>query len=156
MKQFEERSNFSAACAEAVITTAPTVMNALRGEMRARRPAELSVPQFRALIYLQRHFDAMVSEVAEHLGLALSTTSKLVDGLVKREYVKRTISEEDRRRARLIVTVRGEAALESARVETRAWMAKRLSSLTPEEQEAVSVAMRSLYRVFHGDQEERE
>jgi len=155
MKPFDKRSNSSNACAEAVMTTVPAVMSAFRAEMRARRPAELSVPQFRTLIFLQRHPDTTVSEVAEHLGLALSTTSKLIDGLVKRAYITRVTSTEDRRRAHLALTAHGESALEETRAEARARMAERLSSLTTEEQEAITVAMRALYRVFRG-QEEKE
>lgn len=138
------------------MTTVPAVMSVFRAEMRAGRPAELSVPQFRTLIYLQRHPGATLSGVAEHLGLALSTVSKLVDGLFKRDFVTRETSAEDRRRARLALTRHGEAMLEGARAGAQARLAERLSALSLAEQEAVLIAMRALYRVFDRGTDEQE
>ncbi|MHB9023301.1 MAG: MarR family winged helix-turn-helix transcriptional regulator [Armatimonadota bacterium] len=123
-------------------------MHAFRAEMRAGRPAELSLSQFRSLIFLRFHAGASVSDVAAHLGLALSTTSQLIDGLLKSEYVTREIATADRRRATLTLTEHGTVILESIRAKAQARMEERMADLTAEERQAVYLAMEALQRVF--------
>jgi DNA-binding MarR family transcriptional regulator len=151
MEHFALRSNDLTAepgCAELVMLAVPAIMSAFKREMRARRPEELSVPQFRTLIFLQRHAGATVSDVAGHLGLALSTTSQLIDGLLKRQYMLREVSQRDRRCATLSLTAEGNTMLEDVRARVHAWMDERLASLTPEEREALRVAMPALNAIF--------
>ncbi|HEX2950695.1 MAG TPA: helix-turn-helix domain-containing protein, partial [Armatimonadota bacterium] len=93
MKQLASQSNvaisFEEDTATLIMQVIPLVKQVFRKEMRKNRPADLSVPQFRALIFINKHADVSISDVAEHLGLALSTTSKLIDGLMSRQYIKR-------------------------------------------------------------------
>lgn len=159
MEHFVLRSNPEAAdlgCAELVMMAVPLIMTAFKTEMRARRPTELSVPQFRMLIYLQRHAGARVSDVAEHLGLALSTTSQLIDGLLKRQYVLRETSTRDRRCATLSLTEQGNAMLVDVRARVHAWMDEKLAVLSPEEREALRVAMPALQAIFRRPSENEE
>ena len=58
-------------CARQVLEIVPLVMAAIRTEIRTHRGSELSVPQFRVLIFLNRHAGASLSDIAEHLGLTL-------------------------------------------------------------------------------------
>ena len=152
MKQFQEKdaSGHARSCAALVMETVPLVMSVLRAEMRARRPEDISIPQFRTLIFLSHHAGDSLSEVAEHLGLTLSTTSKLIDGLVKRALVTRTIAAEDRRRIELALTEQGAHSLQAVRTGAQARMEETLSTLTPEEQTAVELAMRALRGRFRG------
>jgi len=55
-----------------------------------------------------------MSEVSARVGLALSSTTGLIDRLVERRLVERARSESDRRTVRVTVTTRGRRALESA------------------------------------------
>lgn len=135
-------------CAALVIASVPAVMHAFRTEMRAGRPAEMSLSQFRALLYLRRHAGASVSDVAAHLDLALSTTSQLIDGLLKSDYVLREIASGDRRRATLNLTAYGTTTLEAIRAQAQARMEERLTALRPDERQAVGIAMQALHRVF--------
>lgn len=151
MELFDTRSDGELSiqeCAELVIASVPAVMSTFRAEMRAGRPTELSLPQFRTLIHLQFRATLSISEIAEHLGLALSTTSQLVDGLVKRGYMTRESAADDRRRAVITLTEDGRAMLESVRAKALARMAERLSDLSATERQAVAEAMRALGRVF--------
>ncbi len=136
------------ACAEEVLAVVPSIMSTFRTEMRAHRPTELSLPQFRVLIFLNRHVGASVSAVAEHVGLALSSTSQLLDGLMKRGYVTRDTAAADRRRATLSLTTLGQATLESARVHARARVEEHLSLLSEDERRAVTASMLALARAF--------
>ena len=76
-------------CARQILEIVPMVMRAIRTEIRSHRGSELSVPQFRVLIFLNRHEGASLSDIAEHLGLTLPSTSKMIDGLVARNMVTR-------------------------------------------------------------------
>src|SRR5215472_3469611 len=102
-------SSDAEACAAQIMETVPLVMRTLRTEMRRRRPADLSVPQFRALAFVRRHPGASLSEVAEHLGLTLPATSTLIDHLVARELVRRAPNPDNRRRLVLTLTADGQA-----------------------------------------------
>ena len=54
--------------AEVVLDTVPATMRAIRGHMREGREEGVSVPQFRALLYVGRNPGTDLSSLAEHLG----------------------------------------------------------------------------------------
>jgi DNA-binding MarR family transcriptional regulator len=58
----------------------------------------LSVPQFRALGFVHRHAGSSLSEVADHIGLTLPAMSRLIDGLVELQLMRRQSQSADRRR----------------------------------------------------------
>ncbi|MGH2504870.1 MAG: MarR family winged helix-turn-helix transcriptional regulator, partial [Ktedonobacterales bacterium] len=74
----EPSGDDSAPLAAALMEVAPLVMREIRTRMRQSRGAGLSVPQFRALGYLRRHPGCSLTEVADHLGLSVPATSRLV------------------------------------------------------------------------------
>jgi DNA-binding MarR family transcriptional regulator len=82
---------------------------------RRHRTADLSVPQFRTLAFIDRNVDASLSDVAEHIGLTLPSMSKIVEGLVTRKLVTRQTHPVDRRRMTLALTARGQNAASLAR-----------------------------------------
>ena len=115
--------------------------------MRRRTLPDLTVPQFRTLNYLQNHPGASLSDVAESQGLTLPSASKLVQKLVAQKVVVRRAAQ-DRRRVDLSLTEKGLAALSTARVETRQYLADSLQSLTSDELATVGEALRILDRAF--------
>lgn len=135
-----------------MLEVVPLVMRVIRAEMRSRRAADLSVPQFRALAFLSRCEGASLSDVAEHIGLTLPSISKMVDGLVTRGLVARRPSAGDRRRVALALTPQGEAVLEAARRGTQARLAEMLTALTAEERAVIARAMHTLRQVFASGQ----
>ncbi|HEX8169030.1 MAG TPA: MarR family transcriptional regulator [Thermoanaerobaculia bacterium] len=54
-----------------------------------------------------------MSDISERLGLALSSTTGVVDRLVERRLVERARPESDRRTVRVVLTTRGRRALET-------------------------------------------
>jgi DNA-binding MarR family transcriptional regulator len=54
--------------------------------------------------------EAPLSEIIDQLGVSKQAAGALVDTLVMRGYLERSIDPEDRRRLRLALTARGEAA----------------------------------------------
>ncbi len=140
-------------CANEVFEVTPLVMRTIRQSMRGHGAHDLSVPQFRALAYLDRHAGASLSDVAEHVGLTLSSVSRLVDGLVTRGLLVREASTADRRYLTLQLTPAGEGLLAVARQATRQDLADLVSPLSPSEQALVTQAMHLLRTVFAGSVE---
>lgn len=137
--------------ASAVMETVLLLMQTIRVEMRGHRPAGLSVPQMRVLTFIRGNDGASLSSAAEHVGVALSSMSKLVDGLVARELVTRTAAPEDRRRVILRLTTAGHATLAQSHDATLTRLAERLDHLTPDEQNNVFQAMNTLTKLFTDD-----
>ena len=135
-------------CAHEVLETVPMVMRFIRGQVRRRRLAGLSLPQFRALIFLNRVKDSSLSAVAGHLGLTPPAASRLINGLVTSRLVKRQTVSTNRRQIALTLTARGRVTLEKVRGEIRLQLAGWLRTLSVPEQKNVQRAMRTLHRVF--------
>lgn len=138
-------------CAHEVLDVVPLVMRTIRAEMRSHRAADLSVPQFRVLVFLARSDGASLSDVAAHLGLTPPTTSVMVDGLVSRGLVARQANPDDRRRITLGLTATGQAAMASAQQITRNRLAERLAELPDAERLAIVQAMQTLRPIFTSD-----
>ncbi len=135
-------------CAKVILEVAPLVMRAIRTEMRRHRGPELSVPQFRILTYLNRNEGASLSQAAEHIGLALPTMSKMIEGAVSRGLASRLAHPSDRRRVALSLTAEGRKTLDRARRATEAQMTSWLQRLSDGEKRTVLEAMRILGPVF--------
>src|SRR3954470_18241138 len=101
-------------CAEDVMSTLPPVVWYMRRQMRGNRGG-LSMPQFRALVRIQSEPRVSISDIADHLALSLSATSRLISGLVQRQYLAREIAPVDRRQTHVILTPKGAAVLQAAR-----------------------------------------
>jgi DNA-binding MarR family transcriptional regulator len=139
-------------CATELMETAPRIVQAIRVEMRRGRGADLSIPQFRTLRFIQVNPDSSLSHLADYLGLTLPSVSKLVDGLVKQELVTRRESASDRRKLTLVLTNSGESIVNSSRAGARANLAKLLAGLSEKELERVHSALETLKPLF-GPQE---
>ncbi|MGA2642766.1 MAG: MarR family winged helix-turn-helix transcriptional regulator [Spirochaetia bacterium] len=135
-------------CAREVLDVVPTVMRFIRTEMRSHRALELSVPQFRSLVYIERAAGTSLLGVAEQLGLTSPSACKLIDGLANRGMLTRGESPGDRRRVTLEITARGAQALASARRESQQSLSRLLGALDGEDLSAVTRAMSALRRVF--------
>jgi len=134
--------------ARSLLDVTPAVQRVIRAETRRHRAAGLSVPQFRALGFLARRPGASLSAVADFLGLALPTTSKLIDGLVLRCMATRETRPGDRRCVTLALTADGRAAWESARKATQADLARHLAGLSAAECAVVVRALDLLRPLF--------
>ena len=134
--------------ASLIMEVVPLVMSYIRTEMRNQRLPGLSIPQFRSLIYLYRHEDASLSQVAEHLGLQLPTTSKTIDALVTRKLVIRSEYPEDRRRISLKLSATGLEELKRSRHITEARLIEKMNILTAEQQSGIAISLATLRTLF--------
>jgi DNA-binding MarR family transcriptional regulator len=140
--------NARTACDCEILETVPLVMRFIREQVRRHRTAGLSLPQFRALVFLGRTKNSSLSAAAEHLGLSLPAMSRLINGLVEDRLVERQPVSTNRRQVALTLTACGRATLEKARGQIRLCLADSLQSLSAPEQKTVQRAMRALHKVF--------
>jgi len=136
-------------CAMAVLSTIPEIMQGIRYEVRRQRAPGLSVPQFRALIFIYHHGGASLSQVAEHVGLSRPSMSKMIEGLVRKGHVGRQPHPGDRRRLRLDLTPEGRSTLSAALRGARQRLAETLRPLRPCDRAIVVEALKTLRQAFH-------
>ena len=141
------------ATAAELLEVIPRIMRVVRGQMRRHRAKGLSVPEFRALGFLSRTTGASLSDLADHLGIALPSASKLVDGLVERKLVTRRVVRADRRRLALAVTQRGRGIWRASLASTEAYLASLLSARSDAERATIVRAMRALRPLFISERE---
>ncbi|HEX3357573.1 MAG TPA: MarR family transcriptional regulator [Tepidisphaeraceae bacterium] len=134
-------------CVEEVMAAVPPVLWFMRRHMRSNR-GNLSIPQFRALARTRREPSVSISAISEHLGTSLSTTSRVVSGLVQRKLLMRDVSPTDRRQVGLTITEKGRSILEAARGVTRRQLKSVFRSVAPEDQDVLIHAMQILRDIF--------
>ena len=135
-------------CADDVLDVIPLIMRSIRAEMRGHRSPELSVPQFRTLVYAGMHEGATLSDLADHLGLMPPAASKIVDGLVSASLLERRANRTDRRRIWLALTSQGQNEMQNTRQVARECLAEMFASLTKDECRQISQAMQQLRKLF--------
>jgi DNA-binding MarR family transcriptional regulator len=130
--------------AAAVLACVPDVMREIRRAMRQAAPAGVSVPQFRALIFAQRHPQAAVGELAAHLGVTLPTASVTVARLAREGWLQVDESLGDRRRRLMVLTPAGQALVHAAWTHTLHHLADRLAALAPAQLAMLGDSLNSL------------
>lgn len=133
------------------LETIPPVMRAIRTMMRAEGEKDLTVPQFRALGYIDRHRGVSLKDVAEHLGIPMSGASRLIDKLVNRKLVTRTTDTEDRRRVILNLLPAGKRLRARARQRTQQGLDALFQRLTSTERDAIATALPVLRDLFSNE-----
>lgn len=136
--------------AAVIMDVIPLVRSCIRSEMRSSRTPGLSLLQFRALIYLYRHKNVSLSELAEHINLKLPSTSKLIDALVERGLVVRRDSAQDRRRISLKLSANGLDELTRTRDSAEERLSMLLADLNPEQQSGIIESLTLLKSLFTG------
>jgi DNA-binding MarR family transcriptional regulator len=130
--------------ATAILETVPLAMRAIRGHMRQGRPAGMSVPQFRALLYVRRHPGTGLSEIADHLGTSVPAASELVGRLVGQDLVVRATDPGERRRIQLTLSRSGMHQLEGVEERATEWLRGLVGRLDGERARTLVVALADL------------
>src|SRR2546421_948136 len=126
--------------AAAVLEITLLVTRLVTPEVRRRGPKRLSLSHLRALGFLDANPDADLSALADYVGLALPSTSTLIDGLARRGLVVRRAAPHDRRRLRLRLTGSGKGALGTALAAARRVLDARFAGLSPRDRALVARA----------------
>jgi DNA-binding MarR family transcriptional regulator len=138
------RTSSAAGCASEILDSVPVVLQFIRMQMRRHGRSDLSVPQFRALVFVDRSPGASLSMLAEFLGLSLPATSRLVDGLVGKNFVTRRIPEGNRRLVALALSANGRRTVRVAWQAAEDQLAHIMASLPACERAAIQHALRIL------------
>lgn len=136
--------------ASELLEVVPAVMKEIRFKMRSGR-LDLTVPQFRTLAFIERNKGASLSAVANHMGLTLPSTSRLVDVLIARRLLTREDNPIDRRRVKLGATSRGLTILENSRRGTLDYLAKKMSAISADDRKAIVEGLAAIRCAFMSD-----
>jgi DNA-binding MarR family transcriptional regulator len=108
--------------------------------------AALSMQELRLVEFLGDKGPRKMSELAEHLLLAVNSVTSTVDNLEAKGIVRRQRSEEDRRIVRVELTEGGQSVYRGAVEEKQLFLRTMLEALTPDEQEIFMVLFRKIAR----------
>ncbi len=127
----------------------PPTWNRIRTNVRgiASERFGVTVEQFHILRHIRKGV-ASVSELAEAKGTSRPAISQAVDVLAGKGLVSRRQDAADRRIVRLELTEEGSGLLSAIFRENRAWMAEKLSVLTPEQMTQIIAALDALKSAF--------
>ncbi len=133
--------------AHEVVSGVPPVIWFIRSQMRPHRKG-LSLQQFRALVLVDRHPEASLSNIADQLAGSLPTTSRLIAGLVVKGLVARKGCCDDRRQLELAITKLGREMLDAAWAGVQKKVEQELASLTDAQLKTMQESMKLLQGVF--------
>lgn len=128
-------------CAAEVVDVGLAVSRLVRAQLRRQAPGGLTLPQIRALAFVNADPACSPSQLAEYLMLSRPAVTRLIDGLVEHRLVTRRAHPDDRRRLQLAVTEGGRRRLDSYFANARAIIGRRLAHLPPDVRAAVRRSM---------------
>jgi DNA-binding MarR family transcriptional regulator len=110
----------------------------------ARAAEKVNPSDLAALLFIGDHEACIIKEVGHHLGLTATTTSSLVERLVRKGLVTRSRTEQNRRIARLALTAAGETLRQHAIADQLRHCRAMLAALDPGERPVLVSLMRKI------------
>ena len=106
----------------------------------------LSLPQFNVLRILrgQKGMPANLSTINQHMIHKMSNTTRLIDKLIEKEYVKRTICSNNRRKIELFITPNGLSLLNEIDKVLAHKEAQLVGKITSDEKEILTTILSKL------------
>lgn len=138
-----------------ILETIPLVMRNLRKEVGNHRHPSLKIEEFRVMMFVGKNKGRDLSSAADHVGLSLPSVSKIVDSLIKKEFITRTESQIDRRHLTLDLTSKGQKNLKEATQSAEKFITRKVSRLAASEQKEIRHALTSLRSAFSWPGHER-
>ena len=128
--------------------TVPPLWNFIRSHIRATATEnfDITVEQFHVLRYVRRGKDCM-SELATAKNISRPAISQAVDILVRKGFLTRVQSTQDRRYVEISLTDSGNNLLDTVFKETRGWMKERMQTLSEDELESIAKAMEAMKKM---------
>jgi DNA-binding MarR family transcriptional regulator len=108
---------------------------------------KLTLNQYQALVTIRELGECSVNDLADKLGIAQSTTSQLVDRLVKSGCVSRETFADDRRRMVVALSKSGEQMIERRKQSLLKAYAHILLMLDENDQNMLEEAFEKFYRI---------
>lgn len=106
----------------------------------------VSLSQCHALLEIENNDKISVTELAQNMQLDKSTVSRTVDGLVKMDMVDRVIPDENRRKAILNLTKKGEEVSRTISYSNDSYVKNILQDFSDQEREVFLGLLRKLSR----------
>lgn len=131
-----------------LLDTLPYIMRQWRLElMNEAYPVDLTPGQLRVL-FLIREGHNQCGLLSRHAGVSAAAMSRMIDGLVKLEWLERSSSDADRRQVTLSVTKKGEEMVLAFRKGLESRFAEVLQGLNSQEKKQVEVGLAILQKAF--------
>lgn len=122
--------------------------NAMRQSMwafiRFNQERNLSAPQINTMIFIYRHGQTSVNDLAKRWGVTKAAASQMVDKMVDQGWIDRTENPNDRRSRDLTLTPMGKQLSEEAHKFRHAWIDEFIKSLSPEDVKIIAPAFEIL------------
>ena len=128
------------------VLSASRALVAVAARSLAACEAEITLPQYRALVVLSARGPRRVADLADALGVMPSTATRMCDRLVAKQLLRRTRSPQDRRSVRVAVTPEGRRMVDQVSEARRRELQRVLSQLPPEGRPALVDALRAFSR----------
>ncbi|MEC9488987.1 MAG: MarR family transcriptional regulator [Halanaerobium sp.] len=109
---------------------------------------DLTPPQFHALIHTYKNKGVTIGELCDHMFLACSTVSGLVDRIEEKGWIRRIRDKQDRRIVRLELTESGEQLVEEILERRRATLVDNLKSISQKEQKELARYLKLLSEIM--------
>jgi len=125
------------------VLTASRALVAVAARSLAGVDAEVTLPQYRALVILAAHGPRLVGALADDLGIHPSTATRLCDRLVAKGLVKREPSRENRRETVISLSAKGRRLVDRVTERRRREIASIVERVSPELWGPTVVALRA-------------
>jgi DNA-binding MarR family transcriptional regulator len=126
------------------LLTATRAMVGLAARSLADLDADVTLPQYRALVVLASRGPQRVVDIATELGVNPSTGTRMCDRLVRKGLIRRYRSTTDRRAVRLTLTPTGRHLVREVTRRRRDELIALVEGIPDSAREAVTAALRAL------------
>lgn len=128
-------------------TSAAIAVHDLLASFIRLAPRDMSLTSIAALSTLDRRGPRRITELAASEGVTQPTVTSLVASLVRAGYVERRSDPADKRAVVVTITEAGSAYMRARRAVTSGFFAEAVEKLSPEEAEALTVAVPVIERL---------
>ena len=125
------------------LLAASRAMVALAARSLADLDAEVTLPQFRALVVLASRGPQRVVDISTELGVNPSTGTRMCDRLVRKKLIRRYRSNADRREVRLTLTAEGRRLVREVTDRRRVELVRLVDTMPERWHAPVTEALRS-------------
>lgn len=116
----------------------------MRGLILYSKKSGLSMSHIGALFHICHGSASGVSDIGDHLGVTCAAASQMLERLVQQGLILRSEDPNDRRVKRIVLTDKGQRALQESLHVRQSWMEDLSYSLTREEKEQIVAALKIL------------
>ncbi len=112
---------------------------------------DVTPPQFNALLELDHHGQLTMGELCDHLFLACSTATDLVDRMERNQLIERERDSSDRRVIRLKIKAKGKQIIAEVLSARREYLATVMETVGEDEKERLIQALDKIYSLMTRD-----